>query len=391
MGAAQAHREMTAQTLRVARALFVKKYPKRIEVCVAGDEHSVLPAWLGNDLVYTRQTGLDLGERMAAAFQRNFLAGSDRIVLVGTDCPQLGLVHLEKAFSLLKNHDMVIGPAQDGGYYLLGLRRMVPDLFQNITWGTDLVFSQTMHSAQKAGLNIAELDVLVDVDTPDDLPVYENVRKGFLSVVIPALNEESNIQATLQQVGKSDDIEVIVADGGSRDKTVSIANDWGAKIVSAEPNRGLQQNRGAEAAQGDILLFLHADTILPPDYAQHIREALADPRVQGGYFRLTFFPSSRRLRFKEKMISFRFRTFGLPYGDQAYFVRAAVFRHMGGFAEIPLMEDVEFIRRLTPSGQAGLHPNAGKNLGAQVYALWPIEGHSPEQADLPGFPFRSIS
>ncbi|NOR14766.1 MAG: DUF2064 domain-containing protein [Candidatus Aminicenantes bacterium] len=358
-GAAQAHREMTAQTLGVARALFAKNI-RCIEVCVAGGDDSALSGWLGNDLKYTRQTGRDLGERMAAAFQRNFQAGYHRIVLVGTDCPQLGLIHLEKAFSLLKNHDMVIGPARDGGYYLLGLRRMVPDLFQTIAWGTDTVFSQTQQSAQKAGLNVAELDCLVDVDTPEDLPVYENVRRGFLSVVIPALNEGSNIQATLEHVGKSDDIEVIVADGGSRDRTVSLAKSWGARIVSAKPNRGLQQNRGAEAAQGNILLFLHADTRLPSDYAQRIRESLADPQIQGGYFRLKFFPSSRRLRLKEKMIAFRAQTFGHPYGDQAYFVRAAVFRHMGGFTEIPLMEDVEFIRRL-------------RRLGRLVYIKTPVK------------------
>ena len=357
-GAAEAHRDMTTQTLALARACFGKNN-RAIEVCVAGENPSSLQGWLGDDLAYTQQSGRDLGERMAEAFQRNFSAGHTFIVLLGTDCPQLSLVHLRKAFASLKDHDMAIGPSRDGGYYLLGLRRMVPAIFRSIEWGTEHVYAQTLRAAQNESLAVAVLDQLRDVDTPEDLPMYENVRKGFLSVVIPVLNEEGEIAETLLHVGHVESSEVIVVDGGSRDKTAAIARSWGAKIVSSRSNRGLQLNRGAEAAQGDILLFLHADTHLPPDYAVRIRRSLSDPRVQGGYFRLKFFPSSRRLRVKEKMIAIRSRGFGIPYGDQAYFVRAAVFRHMDGFPEIPLMEDVEFFRNL-------------KKLGKLVYITSPV-------------------
>jgi rSAM/selenodomain-associated transferase 2 len=200
-------------------------------------------------------------------------------------------------------------------------------------------------------LNVVELDPLADVDSPEDLPLYENVVNRFLSIVIPTLNEETEITETLKHVGAPDFSEVIVADGGSRDRTVALARKWGAQVVSSPAGRGLQLNRGAEQAQGDILLFLHADTRLPPGYASLIREALDDPCILGGYFSLLFFPSTRRLRIKAWMISLRTRCFGLAYGDQAYFVRASVFRHLTGFPEIPLMEDLEFIRKLRRLGQ----------------------------------------
>ena len=110
-------------------------------------------------------------------------------------------------------------------------------------------------------------------------------------------------------------------------------------------------NSGAETAAGDILLFMHADTLPPRDYVQLIRAAMEDLEVLGGYFRLNFQPSTPYLRFKEKKVSFRTKNFKMPFGDQAYFIRAPIFCEMGGFQEIPLMEDVEFIRRLRTMGK----------------------------------------
>jgi rSAM/selenodomain-associated transferase 2 len=142
-----------------------------------------------------------------------------------------------------------------------------------------------------------------------------------------------------------------VADGKSHDRTVAIAEEWGAKIVLSEPSRGGQMNAGAREAKGDILLFLHADTILPENYAEFIRHMLSDPNVPGGSFAVRFSPTTRPLNIKSKTISLRTTVLRKPYGDQALFVRTSLFRLMGGYADIPLMEDVEFVNRLRKRGK----------------------------------------
>jgi rSAM/selenodomain-associated transferase 2 len=246
---------------------------------------------------------------------------------------------------------MVIGPSEDGGYYLIGLSRMVPELFVSMAWGTEEVFKETMGRAKQLNLSVSVLTRLSDVDTPDDITVWDSVYNQSISVIIPTLNEEANLTKTLQSVGKLPNCEVIVADGGSQDRTVPIAEEWGAKIVLSEPSRGAQLNAGAHQASGDILLFLHADTILPEKYAELIRNSLANPNVPGGSFSLRFSPTTRPLNFKAKTISFRTIAFRKPYGDQALFVRASLFRLMRGYADIPLMEDVEFVNRLRKRGK----------------------------------------
>ncbi|MQY57899.1 glycosyltransferase [bacterium] len=189
------------------------------------------------------------------------------------------------------------------------------------------------------------------MDVPEDLSVWEKASNQFLSIVIPTLNEEAHLGKTLERIGQMSDGEVIVIDGGSQDNTVPIAEEWGAKVIRARPNRGEQMNRGAREASGDILLFLHADTLLPEDYPGLIREAMTEPGVVGGAFAWKVEPSTPILRYLERNVAWRTRIFRMPYGDQAYFVRTAVFREMGGYADIPLMEDVEFIRRLRKIGR----------------------------------------
>jgi rSAM/selenodomain-associated transferase 2 len=165
------------------------------------------------------------------------------------------------------------------------------------------------------------------------------------------LNEEKNIGKALEQLRDVRNSEVIVSDGGSRDATVSIALDSGARLVRSKAGRGPQMNAGAAGAEGDILLFLHADTRLPDNFAERIRDALSEPETAGGAFSLKFQPITPLLRITEKTINWRTRYLSLPYGDQAYFVRTSLFRQMGGYADIPIMEDVEFLRRLKKRGK----------------------------------------
>ena len=114
----------------------------------------------------------DLGHRMAAAFAAAFAAGAGRVAIIGTDCPGLRASHLTQAFAQLQTHDVAVGPATDGGYYLLGLRAPQPELFLNKTWSTDSVLADTLADAQRLGLSVARLPELRDVDTAADLAVW---------------------------------------------------------------------------------------------------------------------------------------------------------------------------------------------------------------------------
>lgn len=349
-GAAALHRDMTSYTMTWARSL-AAKMSVEIEIRYDGGTQAQMESWLGSDIKSVSQGNGDLGTRMARAFDDNFQSGGKSVVLIGTDCPQLTLFHVQEAFETLKSNDVVIGPSADGGYYLIGLKRNIPELFQSVEWGTEEVLQETLKRATEINLSIHRLNVLNDVDIPSDLPVWERTVRQHLSIIIPALNEEEYLPATLERLNTEKSREVIVVDGGSRDKTVRIARDWGAEILVSRPCRGSQMNIGARKATGDILLFLHADTYLPRGYARLIRQQMAKPDVPGGSFALRFHPSSLLLDIDEKGIALRTRFLRKPFGDQAIFVRASLFHLMKGYAEIPLMEDVEFVRRLNKRGR----------------------------------------
>ena len=175
----------------------------------------------------------------------------------------------------------------------------------------------------------------------------------LISVIIPTLNEESCLKETLEAVGR--DVEVIVVDGGSCDSTVKIAKGFTDKIIMSEKGRGLQMDRGAEEAGGDIFLFLHADTILPEGWKDYLEGALKDDdKVIGGGFSLKIDSKGFSFRMIEAVANMRAKYLGLIYGDQAIFVRKDAFFSAGGFNGLPLMEDVDLIRRLRESGRVML-------------------------------------
>ena len=118
------------------------------------------------------QVGQDLGERMKNAFAENFESGMEKVVLIGTDCPSLEGIHLSQAFEALDQYDLVIGPARDGGYYLIGMKRRADFLFEGITWSTELVLSQTLALAAEQGLQTSLLPILEDIDTLEDWEHY---------------------------------------------------------------------------------------------------------------------------------------------------------------------------------------------------------------------------
>jgi rSAM/selenodomain-associated transferase 2/rSAM/selenodomain-associated transferase 1 len=354
-GAASLHQAMTERTLLWAKSLS-RKSPVLIEIWFEGGSRRRMEEWLGPELNYFHQGDGNLGERMERVFRENFQRGRKEVVLVGVDCPELTAFHGKAALDALKNHDLVLGPTNDGGYCLIGLKRMIPEIFQSIAWGTDKVHHETLERARNRGLSVKDLNLLHDVDVPQDLPLWERASNQSISVIIPALNEEDHIRQTLERLGKISHGEVIVVDGGSTDSTVRVAKEFGARVLSARPCRGGQMNAGASEASGDLLLFLHADTIVPDNFLSLIRQTMTDPEVVGGSFALKIQPSTPLLRYIEKDVTWRTKLFRLPYGDQAIFIRASVFRLMGGFADIALMEDVEFVRRLRKIGRLAFIP-----------------------------------
>lgn len=176
-----------------------------------------------------------------------------------------------------------------------------------------------------------------------------------VSVIVPTLNEEGFIEFALARVGPlSSEVEVIVADGGSKDNTVAIARGLGARVITTAPGRGAQMDRGAELATGQVLLFLHADTELPNGWREAIEKTLEDREVVAGAFRLSFGSTGLWFRVVEFAARRRARYLGLIFGDQAIFVRREVFNDIGGFRGLPLMEDVDCVKRLRRVGKVAL-------------------------------------
>jgi rSAM/selenodomain-associated transferase 2 len=170
------------------------------------------------------------------------------------------------------------------------------------------------------------------------------------SVVIPTLNEARTIMRTLRRVERLRPHRIIVSDGGSADSTPELAAPY-ATVVTGLPGRGRQLNAGAEAASGDVLLFLHADVTLPDDALPAIEDALDDPGVIGGCFRVRFGPAPHQAFISASYDLLRFGGRAVVYGDSTIFVRRAAFEEIGGFADWPIMEDVNFVSRLRMHGR----------------------------------------
>ncbi len=171
-GAANLQRQMTEETVKKAKIL-QSKLGVNFEIYFTGGKEKLMSTWLGNDLVFKVQREGDLGQKMQSAFQEAFSNKNQAVVLIGVDCPKLDELILEQAFESCKNYDLVIGSALDGGYYLIGLNRVIPELFYGINWGSSLVFNQTNNIAHNLGLKIHYLPQLYDIDRPEDLKLID--------------------------------------------------------------------------------------------------------------------------------------------------------------------------------------------------------------------------
>lgn len=177
-----------------------------------------------------------------------------------------------------------------------------------------------------------------------------------ISIIIPVFNEAALLPQTLRSIEKLEDknIEVIVVDGGSHDETQAVALRHGHKWVFSSTGRGPQMNKGAVLAKGGILLFLHGDSQIEAGGLDAIRESCRNEKVVGGGFRLGIDSKRRGLRFISSLANLRTRFTHIPYGDQGIFVRKKVFDQLGGFRNFPILEDLDFCRRLKKEGKIAL-------------------------------------
>ncbi|MCF6290442.1 MAG: TIGR04283 family arsenosugar biosynthesis glycosyltransferase [Desulfobacterales bacterium] len=360
-GAAALQQRMTEQTLDRIK-LLAETRTLAAEIRYQGGDRARMKEWLGNDYPCLEQGTGDLGEKMARAFGAAFGAGAGRVLVVGSDCPGLSRAIMAAALERLKEVDLVIGPARDGGYYCIGMGRRLPELFIDMPWGTGAVLALTQARARKQGLTMHLLEPLQDMDRPEDLaelknhPLARPLSDPGLSIIIPALNEEKLLPATLARIQNEKGLEIIVVDGHSSDRTREIAVAAGARVITSQPGRAGQMNTGAAAAQGEILLFLHSDTLLPAGFSEQVCRVAANPDTAAGAFRLLIDGPGPGFRLLERLINLRSGLLQFPYGDQALFLRRAVFEQEGGFPDLELMEDFELVRRLRRRGKIALLP-----------------------------------
>jgi len=346
-GAAEVQRQLTEWLVaRLKPAAAAGRY--RLVIAHTGASQRAMRRWLGPGPVWLEQGPGDLGARLNRATQWAFRHGASRVLVLGADCPDVTPNLLEQAFAALTQAPLVLGPARDGGYYLIGLRGPCPELFGHIPWGSPAVLQTTLDRARRLDLQTVLLPPLQDVDEPVDLRHWHELKSQTVSlaVVIPTFNEVRQIASTVRAVAADGPNEILVADGGSTDGTVERAAHAGARVLQAPKGRARQMNAAAAAARSDLLFFLHADTLPPTGYARIIRRTLERPVVAAGAFRFSLREPIPGRALVQTLVALRCTLFGTPFGDQGLFVRRELFLALGGFADLPLLEDLEILSRL---------------------------------------------
>jgi rSAM/selenodomain-associated transferase 2/rSAM/selenodomain-associated transferase 1 len=390
-GAADLQKQMTEHVLSRAGG-FVGDRRIDMEVRYEGGNRGLMEEWLGGHISYRSQGRGDIGTRMSQAFSQAFNQGKKRVVIVGSDCPGINGATVRSAFDLLGQFDLVLGPANDGGYYLIGLRQEESKLFEDVPWGTVEVGARTLEIANQLGLRWVKVEPLDDVDRPEDIEVWEREATRevapphpAISIIIPTLNEGENLASTLASTESSADLEIIVVDGGSSDETLELVKSFGVRLLTTAAGRARQLNAGGLAAGGDVLFFLHGDTQLPRGYEWYVLNVMGKPGVVAGAFTLGIDGSEFGFRIIEMLANFRSRVFQMPYGDQGIFLRGEVFRGLGGFPDMVLMEDFVFMQRVRKRGKVAILPAAVKTSARRWRNLGILKTTLINQAVLLGY------
>ena len=365
VGAATLQADMTAH---IARQLRVLRACDQVHACVSvtGGSAAEVRSWLR--LPASEQSAGDLGSRQMRALEGG-LSRAEVAAVIGADCPTVDAGDIRRAIEAARERGVAIIAAQDGGYCLLAttarsLSAVACALGPDIRWGSDSVLDACLGRLRANGVEPAILGPRADVDVPADLPAWESVRDAWygrprsVAVIIPVLNEANALPVLLERL-RDERARIIVVDGGSRDDTVRIAREAGVTVLEREPGRGGQMNAGAEATDADALLFLHADTLPPSEFVTLLLDALADPQLLVGAFRFSLDARSASLKIIQAGTRLRGSIAHFPYGDQGLFCRRVVWQALGGFPEIPMMEDYEFVRRARHAGTVRvLHEDA---------------------------------
>jgi uncharacterized protein len=292
----------------------------------------------------------NIGEKMCHAVQSLMSCGHQHVLVVGTDIIDLSTSDFHEAFDALDRGCAALGPAADGGFYLIGLDRPCPSVFDSDKWGTNDVYARTERLLRSEGFRLHTVRQRNDVDRAKDLERMRGdpVLESRISIIIPTLSEAQDLLPRLlvplqDMLWPEDEIIVVRGTPGIQQEMT----EPGPRIrcVSSPVGRGEQLNRGASVAEGNVFLFLHDDCMPPPHFCHTVRKIVSVPRMSLGCFHLAFSPSSSPMDMIAAWANFRTRAFKLPYGDQGLFCRREVFEKMGGFKKRYLMEDVDLVKR----------------------------------------------
>ena len=349
--AAGIYEKLLRRTLGIACDLKRKSPRVRIILyCTPHDPIQKLMNRFRGPWEFRPQEGAHLGHRMANALRAAFEEGARRAVLIGSDLADVEASDIEEAFLNLREKVAVLGPAADGGFYLVGTDRPVRSPFDFSTWGTSEVFSRTSREFEAEGFRVCLAPKRNDVDRKCDLERLDRdpLFKDSLSIIIPTLTQPEKLSPFLQYLEDSiwPGDEILLVQGTAFEKTALHRLSPVLTVIKTLRGRGIQQNVGAMLSTGDILFFLHDDTIPPPEFPYLIRTGCRDKPLAPGCFRLRFLPSTRALELISGWANLRTALFNLPYGDQGCFCRRELFEKAGGFRRRYLMEDVEIFRKL---------------------------------------------
>jgi len=311
-----------------------------------GPEARTLSAWLPGARALWAQGEGDLGARMDRALGRALAQGASAAAVVGTDVVGLTPAWLEQAWAALATADVVLAPTPDGGYGFLALKRPAPALFRDIPWSTPQVAAATRAAARAAGFQLVELNGLRDVDTAADL---EGVLP-LVSVLVPVLDEMPRLAPRLQALvaaaaphGRA--VEIVVADGGSKDGSLEAARALsqrspGLHTLATRAGRGTQLKAAAEAARGRWLWTLHADADVAPGTLERVLAHARRGSHPWAFSKTRIDAPGLFYGVVGVLTEIRARWLRLPYGDQGVLVKRSLYERVGGYADVPLMEDV---------------------------------------------------
>jgi hypothetical protein len=307
------------------------------------------------------QQGDHLGERMRNAICLAFAIGARKAVLIGTDLADIEAADIKGAFRDAGGDAVVLGPAADGGFYLIGTGRPIDAPFDFRDWGTGDVFSRTAGALRTKGFHIRPASLRNDVDRESDLDrlASDPLFSSSISVIIPTLTNPRKLSPLLDYLENTiwPGDEIVVVQGGAVEKTTRRNVSPALTFVFAPRGRGIQQNVGAMLARGSILFFLHDDTVPPHDFGYLIRRASLDAQAALGCFKLAFSPANAALSLIAGWANLRTLCFKLPYGDQGLFCKKEVFERVGGFGRRYLFEDVDLAGKLRKEGRISIVPN----------------------------------